>query len=262
MIKRIINKVASIIKSNSFYGWSGDYESWEEATSLCSGYDQSNILEKVKDATWKVKTGEAIYERDSVIFDKIEYSYPLAAFLMWSNIKLSKLSVIDFGGSLGSTFYQNKFFLDRYDEISWNIIEQEKFVKIGKEFFEDERLHFFYNIDECLHFSKTKIDTIIFSSVLQYLSAPYELLNDILKYDFKHILIDITTVHEQDFDRITIQRVPPSIYEASYPAWFFSDSKLINFFEKNGYKLISDWSMPYQINIGKHKGYFFTKLTI
>lgn len=261
MIKRIINKVASLIKSNPFYGWSGDYESWEEATSLCSGYDQSNILEKVKEATWKVKTGEAIYERDSVIFDKIEYSYPLAAFLMWSNINSECLSVIDFGGSLGSTFYQNKLFLEKFDKISWNIIEQEKFVNIGKELFEDERLHFYYTIEECLQNTSSKIDTIIFSSVLQYLSAPYELLNDILKYDFKNILIDITTVHEQDFDRITIQQVPPSIYEASYPAWFFSDSKLINFFEKNSYKLISDWSLPYQINIGKHKGYFFTKLT-
>lgn len=259
MIKRIIKKIVSLFKSNSFYGWSGNYNSWEEATSLCSGYDQLNILKKVKEATWKVKTGEAIYERDSVLFDKIEYSYPLAAFLMWANVNSDELSVIDFGGSLGSTYYQNKFFLDRYKKISWNIIEQEKFVKIGKELFEDEKLHFFYSIDECIRLSSIKSDTIIFSSVLQYLSNPYDFLVEMLKYDFKNIIIDITTIHEEDSDRITIQRVPPSIYEASYPAWFFSESKFIHFFELKGYKLVNDWNLPNQINMGKHKGFFFIK---
>lgn len=259
MIKRIINKINSLINPKPFYGWSGNYSTWEEASSLCSGYNQDTIFQKVKDATLKVKNNEAVYERDSVIFDKVEYSYPLSAFLMWSFFDKNNLDIIDFGGSLGSTYFQNRFFLQKIKNYNWNIIEQETFVQIGKEFFEDDNLRFYYSVDECLQSSVSKIDTILFSSVLQYLPSPYELLNDILSNDFKHIIIDITTIHDEDFDRITIQQVPPSIYEASYPTWFFSEKKFINYFESKGYKLISDWELSYSINIGKHKGYFFTK---
>jgi putative methyltransferase (TIGR04325 family) len=259
VIKRIINKINSLINPKPFYGWSGNYSTWEEASSLCSGYNQDTIFQKVKDATLKVKNNEAVYERDSVIFDKVEYSYPLSAFLMWSFFDKNNLDIIDFGGSLGSTYFQNRFFLQKIKNYNWNIIEQETFVQIGKEFFEDDNLRFYYSVDECLQSSVSKIDTILFSSVLQYLPSPYELLNDILSNDFKHIIIDITTIHDEDFDRITIQQVPPSIYEASYPTWFFSEKKFINFFERKGYRLVSDWNLNYFINVGKHKGYFFVK---
>ncbi len=259
MVKKIINKVNSLINPKPFYGWAGNYSTWEEANSLCSGYNQDTIFQKVKEATLKVKKNEAVYERDSVIFDKVEYSFPLAAFLMWSLFEKDTFDIIDFGGSLGSTYFQNRFFLEKIGNINWNIVEQKKFVEIGKEKFQDDNLHFYYSIEECLKSSSRKIDTIIFSSVLQYLPTPYELLNDILLNDFKQIIIDITTVHEQDFDRITIQQVPPSIYKASYPTWFFSEKKFIKYFESKGYKLVSDWELPYPINIGKHKGYFFTK---
>ncbi len=259
MIKKIINKINSLINPKPFYGWSGNYSTWEEAISLCSGYNQDTIFQKVKVATLKVKNNEAVYERDSVIFDKIEYSYPLSAFLMWSFFDKNNLEIIDFGGGLGSTYFQNRFFLQKIKNYNWNIIEQEKFVQIGKDLFEDDSLRFYYSVDECLKSSLSKIDTILFSSVLQYLPSPYDLLNDILSNDFKHIIIDITTIHDEDFDRITIQQVPPSIYEASYPSWFFSEKKFINFFESKGYRLVTDWNLDYNINIGKHKGYFFIK---
>ncbi len=53
---------------NKQSGWSGDYPSWQAALQKCNGYNANNILLKVKDATLKVKKGEAVYERDSVIF--------------------------------------------------------------------------------------------------------------------------------------------------------------------------------------------------
>lgn len=46
----------------------GDYQSWEEAESQCTGYDDEEILNKVKEATMSVINGNAIYERDSVLF--------------------------------------------------------------------------------------------------------------------------------------------------------------------------------------------------
>lgn len=48
--------------------------------------------------------------------------------------------MLDFAGSLGITYYQNKKFLDKIDDMIWNIVEQESFVKTGKEEFEDDML--------------------------------------------------------------------------------------------------------------------------
>src|ERR1700712_2624661 len=88
------------------YGWSGNYNSWQEAEQQCVGYDADNILEKIKVATLKVKNGDAVYERDALLFDSIQYSWPLLANLLWiAGKKTSRLSVIDFGGSLGSSYF-------------------------------------------------------------------------------------------------------------------------------------------------------------
>ena len=61
------------------YGWSGDYTSWQEAKKEATGFDHPAILEKVKNALLKVKNGEAAHERDSVLYDRIQYSFPLLA---------------------------------------------------------------------------------------------------------------------------------------------------------------------------------------
>ena len=44
----------------------------------------------------KVKKGEAVYERDSMIFDQIEYSWPVLFGLMWAAAQNSGyLKVLD-----------------------------------------------------------------------------------------------------------------------------------------------------------------------
>src|SRR3954462_15124415 len=115
------------------YGWSGHYKNWQEALSLTKGYDASAILEKVKSAVLKVKNGEAVYERDSVLFDKIEYSWPLLSALLWIALKkINELSVVDFGGSLGSSYFQNKMYLRTLKKLRWNVVEQKNFVEAGQ----------------------------------------------------------------------------------------------------------------------------------
>jgi len=241
--------------------WSGDFDSWEQASSLCTGYDAGNIVEKVKSATLKVKNGEVPYERDSVLFDKVHYSFPIAAFLLWTATG-NKLTVVDFGGSLGSSYFQNRFFLQKFEKITWHIIEQQNYVNIGKKLFQDNNLQFHNSFEELLIEKESDFDVLLLSSVLQYIEKPYELLEKIAKLNIKNIIFDITTINSELKDRITIQNVEPSIYEASYPTWFFNEKKLIYFFVQNNYKLITDWQAPYQIDIGKHKGYFFTKNNI
>lgn len=224
------------VKKSGFFG---NYQSWEEAKKLSSGYDSDVILNKVKDAILKVKSGETVYERDSVQFDKIHYSWPLLVGLLWiASQNRNKLNLIDFGGSLGSSYYQNKKFLLHLDELRWNIVEQKKFVECGKRYFEGKHLKFYFRLDDCLKVQHA--DTILLSSVIQYLEKPYELLKEIIENKFKYILFDRTPFLDNGKDRITIQKVPAEIYRASYPSWFFNLSKFLRFFSEE-YELVAEF---------------------
>jgi len=241
-----------------FYGWRGNYSNWEEASKKCTGYNAEIILEKVKKSALMVKTGQAIYERDSVIFSRIQYSYPVLSGLLWVAAQnKGQLRVLDFGGSLGSSYYQNKTFLDSLSDVKWNIVEQSNFVKIGQENFTDKRLHFYYSINECI--KSNEIDIILISSVLQYIEKPYELLNEIKKTGFKFIIID-RTPFINGIDRITIQKVPGKIYKAKYPCWFFNKKRFINYMSPD-YELITEFDALDHSNIkSEFKGFIYRKL--
>lgn len=255
ILKRILPDFVIRIITGFFYGWHGNYKSWDDASKKCTGYDSLLIVDKVRESTLKVKTGRAAYERDSVIFDNIQYSYPVLSSLMWiAAQRKGKLSVLDFGGSLGSTYYQNRNFLNGLDEVNWCIVEQPNFVKIGIDEFSDHQLKFYYNIPECL--KENNIDVILLSSVLPYIEKPYKLLEEIRCLGIRYILIDRTQFVKGD-DRITVQKVHPEIYKASYPCWFFNKQKFIDFMIKD-YNLILEFETLGKANIkSEFKGFLF-----
>lgn len=236
-----------VFRKNPQSGWFYGYKNLESIKKECSGYDCDIILEKCKNSLLKVKSGEAVYERDSVLFDKIEYSFPLLSSLLYVAAKNeNKLYLIDFGGSLGSSYFQNRLILDLLKEIKWGIVEQPKFVETGKKYFEDNILKFYYTID---HVFKDYIpDLIIFSSVLQYIDDPFNFIKNIINYNFKYIFIDLTGFAEVDEHIITKQIVPESIYKASYPCWFFNEEKFIKLFNDK-YKIIYDFDCEICRNI-------------
>ena len=242
------------------WGWYGNFKSWQEAARKSIGYSSDNILEKVKESLLKVKNGEAVYERDSAIFDEIEYSWEVLSGLMWIAAQnKGELNIIDFGGSLGSTYYQNKTFLDKLQSVRWNIVEQPNFVEEGKRSFEDDSLRFYFSVDECIESSgNNKNQCILFSGVLPYLEEPYSILEDVIQKRFEYIIIDRTGFTPNNKTRLTVQKVPSKIYNAIYPCWFFCENELLSFFEKNGYELIICFPGADQINIPSvYKGFIF-----
>lgn len=238
------------------YGYFGHYSTWEEAEKESNGYNAEEILNKVRDSLLKVKSGEAVYERDSVLFDEVQYSWPLLAALLWiASRKENRLNIVDLGGSLGSTYYQNRKFLAHLKDVRWNIVEQTNFVECGKRDFEDRYLKFYTDLDECVR--EQHPDAILLSSVLQYLEKPYDLLEKILSYGLEFVLFDRTPFLETGSDRITIQKVPPSIYVATYPAWFFDEKKFLAFFI-NQYEKIAEFESEDRSNIpSRFKGFIF-----
>jgi putative methyltransferase (TIGR04325 family) len=256
-IKDLIPPVFLRIVTGLFYGWHGNYSSWSEAMKKCEGYDSHDIHEKVKYSALKVRDGIEVYERDSLLFDHVEYSFPLLSGLLWiACLNNRKLNVLDFGGSLGSTYFQNRFFLDSLVDVNWCIVEQPEVVKTGIENFEDKRLHFFYSIDECL--KSYDIHVIILSSVLQYLEEPYKLLDKIISQKPEYLIIDRTPFIIGK-ERITIQKVNPKIYKGSYPCWFFNEDKFVNALTPL-YKMIVEFDALDRANINSEfKGFIFRK---
>lgn len=258
----VLRYYRSIIKSG--INFKGKYNSWHEAQQNATGYDTELILEKVKNACLKVKNGEAIYERDSVLFDKTEYSFPvLATLLRVAVANQGKLNVLDFGGSLGSSYYQCKSFLSNLESLQWNIVEQPHFVNCGKELFTDETLKFYETIDECL--TEQKPNVVLLSSVLQYLEKPYDLLEKISNKDIDYLLIDRTPCTKNK-EILTIQIVPSDIYPASYPSWIFNHQQLLSALEQK-YSLLcefnsSDGCIENNGIKADYKGFFFKKCTV
>lgn len=219
--------------------WSGNYTSWTEAQQASNGYDNENILRAVREALLKIKKGDAVYERDSVLFNEIQYSWPLLAALMWiAAASKGILNLVDFGGSLGSTYFQNIIFLRCLPNVRWNVVEQPHFVDCGKTNFEDNILSFYYDIDTCV--SRESSNTILFSSVIQYLEKPYFFLEEITNRGFEYIVFDRTAFNKTEKDRLTIQKVPANVYKASYPAWFLSKRKFLDIFLSR-YNIIATW---------------------
>jgi putative methyltransferase (TIGR04325 family) len=210
------------------YGWFGDYPNWEAAQAASVGYDSNLIIQKVLDSTLKVKNGEYPYERDSVLFDHIVYDWPLLAGLMWVAARnKGELNVLDYGGSLGSTYWQNRKFIQTLPRLTWNIIEQLQYVEMGRKHFQDDTLKFYNDLESCLQVTRPNL--ILISSVINYIKDPYSLLRLLCELKIPHMIIERIPFIERGTDRLTVQKVPPKIYTASYPAWFFDKTKFLSF---------------------------------
>lgn len=261
-LTKLFRKAKPHHKANNI--WQGNYNSWADAQKACTGYNQPLILEKTKTAILKVKNGEAAFERDTALFDKLEHNWPVLSILLKTAAENEgNLSVLDFGGSLGSVYFQSLPMLQSLKKLEWSIIEQAHYIKEGNDHIADENLKFYLDINSCL--KERKPNLLLLSSVLQYLEQPYYQINQLLKLEFDYIIIDRTAFIDDSSDRLTVQNVPVDIYPASYPAWFFNAAKLLNAFT-GVYSVIADFD-PYpgltielaQQVSGYYKGFIFKR---
>ncbi len=247
------------------YGFFSTNLSWKDLKDNNFTYNSQEIVVKCRDALLKVKSGEAVCERDSALFDKPQYSWPLLTSILWIVAKnpQKNINIIDFGGSFGSVYFQSKEFLNFTDNIKWNIVEQKSFVDEGRRCFENEKLKFFYKIEEA--YNKNSLNILILSSVLQYLENFEDMVIEFVNMGFDYVIIDRTAFVECENKILTLQKIPQEIYNASYPAWFFNENYLLRKFAKK-YKIIADFDSCFDKNIKidgkiktKYKGFLLEK---
>lgn len=254
----ILIKAFSKFRKNQS-AFSGEYFAWEEAKSNSVGYDSDKILEKVLESSRKVLKGEVAYERDTVCFTQKSYRWPLVSCLLFiANRSKHQLNIIDFGGALGSLYFQHRDFLASIHKLNWSVVEQPEFVKVGKKEFQNNELNFNFTLSEAE--TKHNSNVVLLSSVLQYLEDPQALLKQIADLRFKYVLIDRTPFIESDTDKLTIQSVPQNIYPASYPAWLFSRVKFELLMNELEYQLVFEFDCEDNIGTAIFKGFLFEKV--
>lgn len=208
----------------------GDYQSWEQAVRVSGGYAHADILNKVAIATRQVLAGEAAYERDGFTFTEADYSYPLVAMLMHAALTNGgKLDVIDFGGSLGSTYRQCLPLLCSLTELRWQVVEQDHYVELGKAEFEDGALSFHKRLEDIPSITDSR-QVLLLSSVMQYLPDPEAIVRNLLSEKISHVVIDRTPMHLGIGHRLCVQHVPANLNAGSYPCWVLSKRDLMELF--------------------------------
>lgn len=197
----------------------GDFASWAEAQRASRGYADPKIMEKVIASARTVRDGRAVWDRDTVLFHTPEANEPLLRALRRAAAAHDgQLNVLDFGGALGSTWWQHRPWLADLRSVRWSVVEQADLVEVGRREFTVGPLQFFASVDECVAADAPRV--VLLSSVLPYLESPRALLADLGGRGFDHMIVDRTGFVERGRDRLTVQQVPAAIYEASYPCWF------------------------------------------
>ena len=211
------------------------FTEWAAAAQASAGYASEVIVQSVLSSTLAVSRGEAVFERDSVTFDEADYSWPVLSGFMWAAAaSQGHLNVLDFGGALGSTYFQNARFLEDLASLRWCIVEQPAFVETGRQHLANSTLEFYDDLQECL--DRERPNLIHFGSSLQYLEDPWQVLTLAAASKAQFLIVDRTPVSRSDYDLVTVQEVPASIYPASYPARVFSSSLLRGI-------LLQDWEI-------------------
>ena len=218
---RLVRKVLGAPDSLSF---DDSFASWDEAAACAGGYDSTEIADRVLRSTTAVLAGDAVFERDGVIFHEPEYRWPVLYAFTSSVARHGELRVLDVGGSLGSVYWQHRALIPTPD-ITWTVLEQSTFVERGRAL-DCAPVSFAANLLEVQNSGPHNV--ALLSSVLQYLPQPWRMLDSVTDTGVDLLIIDRTPFHPGPEDVPTLQKVPEHIYPASYPAWILSWERMID----------------------------------
>jgi putative methyltransferase (TIGR04325 family) len=254
--KKLLNHFLDIIyffRKNTKIYFTGLYESWEAAKKDSLGYDDKKILKKVKYSTSLLLAKKIVYERDGTHLKKKDLPYQiLLTVLLASMENKHKCKVIDFGGSLGSTYYNNRDILKNIKDLKWIVVEQDDFVKEGNKYFSNKIINFSNTIEEASRYLK-KPNVIIASGSIQYLPNPYLILEKIIQTKADYIVIDRSPFLIKGKTKLTIQKIPKTIVDSSYPIWLFNETEFKKIFKKKYQEITTFDALDGVLGYGKLK---------
>lgn len=230
------------------FGWRwfhGDYPDWSAACRDAAGYHEEAILRRVIAAARDVRSGRAVWDRDGTTFAEAWHHRPLVDALRAAAAQRGhRLVVVDFGGALGSTWWQHREVLA--DVVSeWRVIEQPAWSQAGRREFADDVLSFHPSLAEAMRLP-SEADVILLSSVLPYLPEPYVLIDEIIRWRIPEIIVDRTPFTGAGPDRIVVQKTPPALGGGSYACRLFGRESVKTALVPE-YRLVAEWEVSFDL---------------
>jgi putative methyltransferase (TIGR04325 family) len=144
--------------------------------------------------------------------------------------------------------------------VRWSVVEQPKLVEVGQREFARGPLAFYASIADCCEAEQP--NAVLLSAVLPYLEDPHGLLAEIAVGAFRHVIVDRTGFVWRGRDRLTVQHVPGSIYDATYPAWFFNRTRFLAPFDAE-WRVLEEWVTNDDVDIeAEHRGMLLEKKAV
>lgn len=200
------------------------------------GFDRQRMIESMS----KLREEENIASRDG--------NNNVIASILSAALKkqAQKVSFVDLGGGGGSFYFlnRNKFF-NSFSQYSYSVFELPEIVELGREFFADDKLSFYTDIDEFPLETDKALWVLILQGVLMYLDHPFALLEKVLKrLPFDSVILDRTAFSRDETMFFKVQKIPKSLGYGANPWSVFSKQAVIDFFQKQGFQLFDDFNDP------------------
>ena len=213
------------------------------------GWDTNSIDERTIAAARRVRDGHVPFEMDGIEQPGVYHSPAILSLLLIMYARCGPIfSIVDFGGGLGTHYFQHRRLLAALPKLSinWNVIERPRLLaKMRAGEFETDRLNFFRSLEHAdRHISKTS--AFVSSGAIQYLEDPFAFLDTVAER-FDVIALDRVLSFERDENLIFVQHTSKDHQEVTYPVWCLSRSKLVSHIVSKGFSLIDTFNPePYE----------------
>jgi putative methyltransferase (TIGR04325 family) len=230
------------VKLSHFEGhFEGPFASWTLAVAQSETWDAPEITELFLRSALAAKEGKIACEHDGMPYNHPAYSHTMLAFLLLATARDGGLNIVDFGGGLGSGYFQNARLLRLMSSsVRWNIVERPIFVKLGIEHFQNDALRFYSALGEAI--ARSKSNSLIFSSSLQYVEEPFALIDEATRSAIRILAIDRTLTWGRPDDGIFLQHPPKAHYRATFACRCFSKHRFIARLAELGFALVEDFT--------------------
>jgi putative methyltransferase (TIGR04325 family) len=202
------------------YGFFGDYASWDDALRASGhGYSDEALAEPIAARTRRFI--EEQREEPSRIYAPALAVLAAAGYALQDQ-RIDRLRVLDFGGSLGVHYHALRRFLANDRPCDWLVCETEMLAREGAARFATDELAFTSDLSRV----EGGVNLAITSGTLQCIPNFLEVLRGLLSRS-SWVVVDRIPLTSSNRHRASVQRVPPWIYTAQYPSWFFSRDLLL-----------------------------------
>lgn len=233
----------------------GPLTSWAEAEALATGWESPAIVDKTLALSLKMRDGEIAFQQDTLVHERVTYSPTILAFLARASATGTPLDIIDFGGSLGTNYYQNRAIIapaEARGSLKWRVVELPKTVALGRKHFANETLRFYDDWQSAA--DEAHDPKMLFTGSFQCVPDPLTLLDEVAGRHIPLIAFDRLLVSPAAAHEVYVQRPPARYYAATMPVWCFSRSAFEAEMAARGYDLIAEFE---QVTQFAHVGLIF-----